>query len=360
MAETGTSPPATPKRKRDHLAAELRVSVSSTPHRFAKSIFSFQPPDLLPPRDSNGLLEDGNSSPRSKVADRFRDLAIMGGREALETKVSLNRVPESGGGAATVAATGNAGGPHRIDTGRPILAPEMRRFDFDAGAVSTEVDMQMHSEDEDTASPRKRPKVLGPDTVTVAPASAPADGETAVPTTEDDPIGDKTITSTQSSTTLGPLDGIDQVEADRTQNSVAGRTANPKSRNRKRTGTPPVSSKKKTAASREDDKTEIVIVDPVRAALTWREDEITVYDPEDQDDDGTGINGIGFKPTAAVAYRRAQKRRQQLAEYKKREESEARAGRNKRRRGGSVEMSKKHSMVRVHFSDAPPTTVMTT
>lgn len=70
-----------------------------------------------------------------------------------------------------------------------------------------------------------------------------------------------------------------------------------------------------------------------RAALTWQEEEITIYDPDDSDDDGTGINGIGFKPTAAVAYARGMKRKQQLAEYRKREEKEARARRNMRRRG---------------------------
>ncbi|KAJ4291340.1 hypothetical protein N0V88_006348 [Collariella sp. IMI 366227] len=60
---------------------------------------------------------------------------------------------------------------------------------------------------------------------------------------------------------------------------------------------------------------------------------ITIYDPDDSDDDGTGINGIGFKPTPAIAYSRALRRRQQLAEYKKREEREARARRSLRRGG---------------------------
>ncbi len=63
---------------------------------------------------------------------------------------------------------------------------------------------------------------------------------------------------------------------------------------------------------------------PVRAALTWHEDEITIYDPDDEDDDGTGINGIGFKPTPAIAYARRLKQKQQLAEYKKREAIDAR------------------------------------
>ncbi|CAK7564287.1 MAG: hypothetical protein SEPTF4163_002176 [Sporothrix epigloea] len=71
-----------------------------------------------------------------------------------------------------------------------------------------------------------------------------------------------------------------------------------------------------------------IIIDPLRASLTWQDDEITVYDPNDADDDGTGVNGIGFKPPPAVAYDRMLKRRQQMAAYRKREEREARAQRS--------------------------------
>lgn len=83
------------------------------------------------------------------------------------------------------------------------------------------------------------------------------------------------------------------------------------------------------------------IVDPLRASLTWRDDEITVYDPLDSDDDGEGVNGIGFRPSPALAHQRAMQRRRQLAEYRRREESEARERRRERRnavgaRGGVV------------------------
>lgn len=82
------------------------------------------------------------------------------------------------------------------------------------------------------------------------------------------------------------------------------------------------------------------IVDPVRAALTWRENEITVYDPDDEDDDGTGINGVGFKPTPALAHARAMKRKQQMAEYRRREENDARTRRSEMRtRRGKVGMT---------------------
>ncbi|EUC49754.1 hypothetical protein COCMIDRAFT_1586 [Bipolaris oryzae ATCC 44560] len=76
---------------------------------------------------------------------------------------------------------------------------------------------------------------------------------------------------------------------------------------------------------------------PPPPTLTWQDSEITghLVDPStDPDDDGTGINGIGFKPTPALAYARSQKRRQQLNEWKLRETREARARRSERRLRG--------------------------
>ena len=76
---------------------------------------------------------------------------------------------------------------------------------------------------------------------------------------------------------------------------------------------------------------------PPPSTLTWQDNEITghLVDPaNDPDDDGTGINGIGFKPTPAMAYARSQKRRQQLNEWKLRETREARARRSERRLRG--------------------------
>jgi hypothetical protein len=76
---------------------------------------------------------------------------------------------------------------------------------------------------------------------------------------------------------------------------------------------------------------------PPPSTLTWKDSEITGHlaDPSvDPDDDGTGLNGIGFQPTAAIAYARSQRRRQQLNEWKARETREARAKRHDRRRRG--------------------------
>ncbi|KAL4871007.1 hypothetical protein BDV12DRAFT_184113 [Aspergillus spectabilis] len=71
--------------------------------------------------------------------------------------------------------------------------------------------------------------------------------------------------------------------------------------------------------------------------LTWDYAEITGHNPTDPEDDGYGINGIGFKPTAAIAWARSQKRQKQVAEWKHREAREARERRRERRDGDSLD-----------------------
>ncbi|EXJ53522.1 uncharacterized protein A1O5_13193 [Cladophialophora psammophila CBS 110553] len=90
----------------------------------------------------------------------------------------------------------------------------------------------------------------------------------------------------------------------------------------------------------------------------WQDFEITGHDPDDSSDDGYGINGIGFKPTAAVAWSRSQRRKQQLSDYKNREAREARQQRSERRKrlfdegedALSVESSPRKA-ARVRFED---------
>ena len=57
-------------------------------------------------------------------------------------------------------------------------------------------------------------------------------------------------------------------------------------------------------------------------------------DDDDDDDEGVGLNGIGFRPTAATAWRRAAQRREQVARWRAREAVEARQSRAVRRKGG--------------------------
>lgn len=137
-----------------------------------------------------------------------------------------------------------------------------------------------------------------------------------------------------------------------------------KPRSRRRAGTPPLAAATTKAGNADQSgDPEAEIIDPVRAALTWHDDEITVYDPADEDDDGTGINGIGFKPTPAIAYARTMKRKQQLAEYKKREEREARARRSSRRRGSperaTLKLERKPSVRKVRFTEKDVSTMIT-
>ena len=127
------------------------------------------------------------------------------------------------------------------------------------------------------------------------------------------------------------------------------RLAESKSR-KKRTGTPPLMS----SFSSEDMEADPEI-DNERASLTWHDDEITGHDPTDPDDDGEGINGIGFRPTPAEAYARTQKRRQQMAEYRNREAREARKMRSERRRGSEMSKASKEEQEtarRVRFLEA--------
>ncbi|KAJ5693013.1 hypothetical protein N7462_002436 [Penicillium macrosclerotiorum] len=64
--------------------------------------------------------------------------------------------------------------------------------------------------------------------------------------------------------------------------------------------------------------------------FTWHDHEITGHNPTDPTDDGYGINGVGFKPTAAIAWARSQKRQKQVAEWKNREAREAREKRREK------------------------------
>lgn len=75
---------------------------------------------------------------------------------------------------------------------------------------------------------------------------------------------------------------------------------------------------------------------PEENPLTWHDSEITGYDPTDPDDDGYGLNGVGFKPSAAIAWDREEKRRRQIADWKAREGREERSKRRERRDGADT------------------------
>ncbi|KAI9690077.1 MAG: hypothetical protein M1820_010041 [Bogoriella megaspora] len=78
-------------------------------------------------------------------------------------------------------------------------------------------------------------------------------------------------------------------------------------------------------------------------ALTWKPAEITghliSHTLDTPDDDGYGINGIGFKPSPALALARQMRRRQQVQEWRAREAREMRAARWRKREGIEADMS---------------------
>lgn len=74
------------------------------------------------------------------------------------------------------------------------------------------------------------------------------------------------------------------------------------------------------------------------ADTTWQDSEITGHEIHAAlGDDGEGINGIGFRPTPAIAQARSQKRKHQLSEWRAREAKEARQRRYEKRQGCSVD-----------------------
>ncbi|KAK6198996.1 hypothetical protein LQW54_010194 [Pestalotiopsis sp. IQ-011] len=321
-----SSPKATPKRKRDDVIAEHMLSGLSAAKVLTAPVFTFEPP-------SSSQADDGSSSPRTRVANKFRDLSLerSGG--------GVRASSPSRDGFASTEPSSAAEAPRQYAT-------ESAVFEFDAaiGADGNIQDMQVDQDESDALRKRLKHDDQSPESAAIAGGEVCT--KATNPVLVDKAVDPSMISVAARSLSLGGLQ--------KSYPSI-NRLADSKSRSRKRAGTPPA--RKVTELVGEADT---VVVDPVRAALTWHEDEITVYDSEDKDDDGTGLNGIGFRPTPAIAYQRAQKRKKQLSEYKKREESEARAQRNAKRRevlGVESEGQRRPSGARVRFSDAGPETL---
>ncbi|GAO17737.1 uncharacterized protein UV8b_07404 [Ustilaginoidea virens] len=249
---------------------------------------------------STNSTDDGSGSPRSKVAHRFRGLAL-----------------ESGGG------------------------------------------VQDDDDDDDDRSTNAMRKRLKLDTVMIdvgKPGPLQPGRKPTSPTPPSRHVGFETPATTKVNCPFRLPPSLD--------NDAQDSTTTAKSPRRKRASTPPLKLNKslmpgqrtatKDGQSKDGNDLDVAVVDPVRAALTWHDDEITVYDPDDEDDDGTGVNGIGFRPTPAIAHSRAMRRRQQMEGYRKREEGEARAQRNIQRRGEeslSARPKKRSPARKVHFID---------
>lgn len=293
---------STPKRKRGD---ELTLS----PIKFSFDLSSAEP-----------VPEDGSNSPRSKVAHRFRGLVLEGGGGAStdDGDIAESLPKRQRSDEMMLDGDGDAAGAIEMGESDGYDAPGESKFVL--------VGSEPHSQPQPEPQPQSEISVAygGEDTITAAPR---------------------------------PVAGIFR------DFPPTNRLVDSKARVKKRTGSPPLRSKKAPKRRDDEEEEERVIVDPVRAALTWQEDEITIYDPEDKDDDGTGVNGIGFKPTPALAHARAMRRRQQMSEYRKREESEARARRTQRRRGGaemSVGSGQQSTTRKVRFTDGEAKNVAVT
>ncbi|EEA20780.1 hypothetical protein TMatcc_000771 [Talaromyces marneffei ATCC 18224] len=130
--------------------------------------------------------------------------------------------------------------------------------------------------------------------------------------------------TTQLEISNGNDSNEDHVTKEHTQPTT--QSTNGSSRNKVKAVSPTKSRRKKSPPPDES-----VILD----SLTWDDSEITGHNPTDPNDDGYGINGIGFKPTAAIAWARSQQRQKQVTEWKNREAREAREKRRERREGVS-------------------------
>ncbi|KAK0663450.1 hypothetical protein QBC41DRAFT_329260 [Cercophora samala] len=346
------SPFSTPKRKREQMLADRIPDFHHQAQQ--QQQFTFSP-------DSSQHTDDGSTSPRSCVAHRFRGLALSSGGGAA--------VPNSGDGTGS-ASVGNSFGS----------SPDFGNSAMDTSS-SSEMDMD-NSERGSRKRARTREAVMLDD---AAPAAVTRDNAPQQQQLNTHKQRQSSPKSLRFAIDAGVLEQADTIANTHTiaaplPISLPSRTKPPptkKPRSRKSTPQPqlplpsltltnlPILAPKPPTGTATDaaaaPKPTPVITDPLRASLTWHDDEITIYDPDDSDDDGTGINGIGFKPTAAVAYARTVKRKQQLAEYRKREEREARARRSQRRRrgespavslsGSSSDVKKKVERRRVRFSD---------
>lgn len=253
------------------------------------------------------------------------------------------------------------------------MAHQFQGLEIQAGSISK---LDLHSSLCNDGAPaegdatRKRQKIFDLEEEMEIPETPEAGRATFSPDPVGEPVGLDFMNSFQIDNALKPvvfkgLSAHSKSSAARLQRAYPSinRLADSRSRARKRAGTsppppPPLSNIPDAPLVDIED----TVVDPDRAALTWHDDEITGHDPSDPEDDGEGINGIGFKPTPAEARARAERRRQQMADYKSREMKEARAKRSERRREGInlATESKAEAARRVRFSEAEANVMITT
>lgn len=120
---------------------------------------------------------------------------------------------------------------------------------------------------------------------------------------------------------------------------AAARTKGPKTTSprkpKRRSPPPPGASSASDLGSGSDDSVSPTNEKKDSDPYTWQDWEITGHLALDADDDGYGINGVGFRPTPQTAEARLQRRKKQIADWKSREAREQRQKRSERRYGAS-------------------------
>jgi hypothetical protein len=346
--------PSTPKRKRAGKTTTVGAEAAAVP----KFSFRSTPDDAMDAAAAaEEVVPEGCQTPRSSMAMRFRGLALEGGgggdnnndvahaRRGVGSRATLgNAADDDTNASVTTTTTTIASRPDNDDEMADAShnTRTMRKRQRVPRAPSAEPAKQQPS-----PSPEDAPALSSsPVPVPIVPFAAGRRPslQRSLPSINRFPqpkVRPGQAPSPPAETTSSPDGTMDEMTTAKTL--VKRGQRQPKKPVASKTHTtkvggisPPTSPDESCDDADDDDELAAHIVDPLRASLTWHEDEITVYDPDDSDDDGLGFDGVGFKPSPLVAEARAAKRRQQLLEYRRREESEARDRRSQRRRAAAA------------------------
>ncbi|EON66962.1 hypothetical protein W97_06078 [Coniosporium apollinis CBS 100218] len=287
---------------------------------------------IPPPQVSEDALP-GQASPRTVVATQLEDLKIRGSIPPLDFGVSTDaggakakkRVKHSSARGAEDFKDIEILGWERSSVKAshlPIRNGAEERLPLSATSVLEIQETPQPAPRLQPVQPSRTPSPLPPpsfaDIATIRPATPPASLKSRAARRR---IASPPPPSTSSAPTAFPTTT--------TPTSIALTSTSPPTST---TAPLPPTSTGSSPVSQTSETSQTSSLDPT--SLTWQDSEITghLIDPRlEPDDDGTGLNGVGFKPTPALAYARAQRRRQQVLEWRAREAREARRVRNERR-----------------------------
>jgi hypothetical protein len=265
---------SSPKRKYDDFASPIEVSFKCkpSPQRLDTQIPSYT---ATKPQDEGDAQGDGTASPRAKVAHDLDSLSIQGSTQGKEDNIRSN----------------------------PKIQRKLNFKPMNTNVKVMEDAVMADDDSEDKARKARKKAKLATRRVVEVPETPQ---QPTLPRLQPDPQYFKSL---QFAASVEP----------QTENLFKfPKTSG--SPNSKRLKSPPLSSSPSSLSSTPDSK-----------ALTWQPHELISYDPHDPDDDGEGLDGIGYRPTSAQQQKRDVKRRKQLEEYRSRENREERRRRSERR-----------------------------